>query len=284
MNPHKDALWVPTPKFIPFREGNILPRAECSFHISDPELKIASSNAMYPVSAGLCQNLFYKEVFQEMHSLNKIYNPGGFEALKKEEIDLFITYANDEQVADIRQTIPSLKQVTLHFEPLIFMVHASNPVQNLSLEQIRALYEGKITNWKEVGGKDESIFTFQLTSPNNVSGTAFLEFVNMNTIDKNHQWSETMLDVVDSVADNIGGIGNLFWSYYAKIYANKYTRMLSIDGKSFSNPAYPCRLPISMLYDGNNCKSQLHQLVEYLSSEEGIQLVKKCNECQRIIE
>ena len=284
MNPHKDALWVPTPKFIPFREGNILPRVECTFHLSDPELKIASSNAMYPVSAGLCQNLFRKEVFQEMHSLNKIYNPGGFEALKKGEIDLFITYANDEQVADIRQTIPTLKQVTLHLEPLIFMVHTSNPVQNLSLEQIRALYEGKITNWKEVGGKDEPVFTFQLTSPNNVSGTAFLEFVKGNAMDENHQWSETMLDVVDSVADNIGGIGNLFWSYYAKIYANKYTRMLRIEGKSFNDTAYPCRLPISMLYDGNSRKTQLHQLVEYLSTEEGILLVKKCNQCQRTIE
>ena len=103
-------------------------------------------------------------------------------------------------------------------------------------------------------------------------------------MDGNHQWSETMWDVVDSVADNIGGIGNLFWSYYAKIYANKYTRMVSIDGKSFDDPVYPCRLPIGMLYDGNNSKSQLHQLVEYLCSEEGIQLVRKCNECQRTIE
>ena len=284
MEPHKHALWVPTPKFIPFREGNILPHVKCSFHLSDPELKIASSNAMYPVSAGIFQNLFCKEVFREMHSLNKIFNPGGFDALKKGEIDLFITYANDEQVADIRQTVPSLKQVTLHLEPLIFMVHTSNPVQNITMEQMRAMYEGKITNWKEVGGKDEPVFTFQLTSPNNVSGTAFLEFVKGNTMDGNHQWSETMWDVVDSVADNIGGIGNLFWSYYAKIYANKYTRMVSIDGKSFSDSAYPCRLPISMLYDGNNSKSQLHQLVEYLSSEEGIQLVRKCNECQRTIE
>jgi len=37
------------------------------------------------------------------------------------------------------------------------MVHPSNPVQDLTLEQLRDIYMGKITNWKEVGGESKAI-------------------------------------------------------------------------------------------------------------------------------
>jgi len=37
------------------------------------------------------------------------------------------------------------------------IVHSSNPIQSLTLEQIRDIYEGKITNWKELGGPDLAI-------------------------------------------------------------------------------------------------------------------------------
>lgn len=36
-------------------------------------------------------------------------------------------------------------------------VHPSNPLANLSLDQIRAIYSGKIRNWSELGGPDQAI-------------------------------------------------------------------------------------------------------------------------------
>ncbi|MGV2434793.1 MAG UNVERIFIED_CONTAM: hypothetical protein LVT10_07835 [Anaerolineae bacterium] len=35
---------------------------------------------------------------------------------------------------------------------LVFIVHPSNPIDQLTLAQIRAIYGGEITNWQEVGG------------------------------------------------------------------------------------------------------------------------------------
>ncbi|MBO6308579.1 MAG: substrate-binding domain-containing protein, partial [Oribacterium sp.] len=46
-------------------------------------------------------------------------------------------------------------------DALIFVVNKDNPVDNLTTDQIRDIYSGKITNWKEVGGNDAEIKAFQ---------------------------------------------------------------------------------------------------------------------------
>ena len=42
-------------------------------------------------------------------------------------------------------------------DALVPVVHPENTVKELSLEQLRGIYAGTISNWKDVGGKDETI-------------------------------------------------------------------------------------------------------------------------------
>ncbi len=42
---------------------------------------------------------------------------------------------------------------------LPILVHPSNPVQDLTVEQVRNIYLGRISNWKELGGPDKKIVT-----------------------------------------------------------------------------------------------------------------------------
>lgn len=46
-------------------------------------------------------------------------------------------------------------------DALVFYVSANNPVTELTSAQLRSIYTGKITNWSEVGGRDEEILAFQ---------------------------------------------------------------------------------------------------------------------------
>jgi phosphate transport system substrate-binding protein len=45
-------------------------------------------------------------------------------------------------------------------DEIVFVVHPSNPVTKLTLEQIGDIHTGKITNWKQVGGKDQAITVY----------------------------------------------------------------------------------------------------------------------------
>jgi len=52
---------------------------------------------------------------------------------------------------------PDLKPVTIGQDGIALVVHSSNPVRKLNKQQIQDIYTGKITNWKDVGGKDAPI-------------------------------------------------------------------------------------------------------------------------------
>lgn len=47
--------------------------------------------------------------------------------------------------------------ITMARDGIAIVVHPSNPVSNLTREQVRAIYEGKTANWRDVGGDDRPI-------------------------------------------------------------------------------------------------------------------------------
>lgn len=56
---------------------------------------------------------------------------------------------SDEEIAK-----NGLRLFPLAIEPILIMVNEANPITDLSAEQVRAVFRGEITNWKEVGGQD----------------------------------------------------------------------------------------------------------------------------------
>lgn len=59
---------------------------------------------------------------------------------------------SDEEVAK-----ENLRVFPLALEPILILTHRDNPVSNISSQQTRDIFSGKITNWLELGGKDQNI-------------------------------------------------------------------------------------------------------------------------------
>lgn len=112
--------------------------------------------------------------------------------------------------------IESMKQKNGGIEPyrvsvakdgITIYTHQSNPVEQLTIAQLRDIYEGKITNWKEVGGNDAKIILY---GRENSSGT--YEFFKEHVLDKGDFAPTTQTlpgtaQVVDNVTKDPNGIG-----------------------------------------------------------------------------
>ncbi len=59
-------------------------------------------------------------------------------------------------------------EIAVAQDGLAVYVHESCPIKSLTIEQLRLIYTGKITNWKDIGGKDARIVLY---SRENSSGT-----------------------------------------------------------------------------------------------------------------
>ena len=71
---------------------------------------------------------------------------------------MLIVYEAPEYVKEeLAEADAKLEQKAIGRDALVFIVNESNPVQSLTQQQLRDIYAGRITNWKEVGGDDAKI-------------------------------------------------------------------------------------------------------------------------------
>ena len=127
------------------------------------------------------------------------------------------------------------------------IVHPSNPITNLSLEQLRAIYAGKVRNWRQVGGIDRQVVAISRDSS---SGT--FEVWNQIVLGKrlrvrpDAQLQASNGAVAQAVAGNKYAIG-----YVGIGYLNKHIKALSVDGVSANREtaqsgAYPIARGLNM--------------------------------------
>lgn len=88
------------------------------------------------------------------------------------------------------------------------IVHPSNPINDLSVEEVAKVFSGAITNWRFLGGQDQSIVVF---SRDNNSGTwdTFNNLVlkKKRKLSKKAQRLESSDELSDRVSSTVGAIG-----------------------------------------------------------------------------
>ena len=97
------------------------------------------------------------EAFMEDTGANFTYNATGsgtgIKAVKDGTCDIGLSsrYLKDSEKAE------GLKETILAIDGIAIIVHTENPVADLTVEQIAAIFRGEITNWSELGGADGEI-------------------------------------------------------------------------------------------------------------------------------
>lgn len=165
-------------------------------------------------------------------------------------------------------------RIVVAVDAIVPVVNNANPVKDITLATLKAVYEGKITNWKEIGGDDAPIV---VVSRDSSSGT--FECWEELVMKKARVTPRALMQasngtVVQAVAKNKNAIG-----YIGLGYVDNQTKALEIAGKKASAEAAKTKhWPLSRdLYFFTNGAPQgdVKTFVDFMLSADGQKLVKE---------
>ncbi len=214
--------------------------------------------------------------------------PASFRELAEGTADLgFLLHASDEQAAYAKEY-----GVTYEYEPyakdaFVFFVNKDNPVDSLTMDQLKNIYAGKITNWKEVGGSDEPIIAYQRNEGSG-SQTGLYQYV-ISPDEVMDPPTEIRIGdmggIIDAVAHFENARGALGYSYLYFVTNQHYDediKLLKVNGfapdeANIRSDKYPMVTEYCLVTRSGEATegSFLRQIIDWCLSDQGQALAKK---------
>lgn len=224
----------------------------------------------------------FAEVFQKMHkgisvTVKKTGSGDGAAALVDGRCDI-ATMSRFMKAKEFKKAVENGKMPVAHvvaMDGVCVVVHPSNPVKEMTSEQVRMIYKGEITNWKDLGGADMKIV---IISRDTSSGT-------YETFHKLVMKKEKMAAGVEYVNSNpqaharvkttAGAVG-----YVGLGFVDRDVRALKIDGvmpnrRTIAKGVYPVSRPLFMFTNGYpKLGSRVHAFVTFHLGERGQEIIE----------
>ena len=198
-----------------------------------------------------------------------------------DSVKLIIAYEAPESVKEeLKADGDPLEQKAIGRDALVFIVNEDNPVQSLTRQQLKDIYAGTITNWKDVGGKDQEIIAFQRRADSG-SQTLFQKLLIQGgpLMEAPTELAPTAMgELVDSIAEynnSANAIGFSVYYYIDQMYSKPGLRLLAVDGVTPSNEtiadqSYPlCNEFYAAILQDSAADSPERRIYEWLSTDAG---------------
>ena len=210
---------------------------------------------------------------------------GGYKLLGEKQTDIFFgAYPSEEQIGTAKEKGTEFVYTPIGADAFVFFVHQDNPIDSLTTEQIQKIYSGEITNWKELGGKNEEIVAFQRNEGSG-SQSMLIRFMGDVPIMEPpiERVNDLMAGIVEQVANyksKSGSIGFSFRYYMEGIIKNPDIKLLAVDGvkptvENIKQKTYPITGPLyAVTYSGND-KENVEKLLQWILSDEGKAIIEK---------
>ncbi|MBN2374506.1 phosphate ABC transporter substrate-binding protein [bacterium] len=180
----------------------------------------------------------------------------------------------DEELCEAISKGVDLKGNIVAMEGVGMIVHPSNAVKDLSAQQIKDIYSGKISYWNEVGGDAGKIVIISREDTSDIFH-AFTQWIMAGENTRTDALVQrTSPSVITTVSRNIGAIG------YAELgYITDHVKVVSIDGVEASkmnilSSKYLFSRPIYMYTNGGH-EGIIKSFIDFVLSHNGQTIVEK---------
>lgn len=221
------------------------------------------------------------EVYMDKHSdINISVRGGGSSIGIKSAINKTIDIGNasrkisEKEANLVEDKDTDLIETAIAKDAISIVIHKNNPINNLSMEQLKAIYSGKIENWQQIGGKDQDIIVIS----RDVSSGSFMVFnevvLDSSNIKENSMRLASNNAIATTVSYTPGAIG-----YIGMGYVSEELKTLSIDGvysskeSALSNEYKLNRL--LYVYTYSTPRKPALEFIDFILSTEGQDIVEE---------
>ncbi len=197
----------------------------------------------------------------------------GVEAVGKGTVD--IGMSSRDLKTEEKAKYPDLVEHVIAKDGIAIIVHPSNKVSSITEDQIKKIYEGTFTNWKELGGDDKKIV---VVSRDSASGTRefFIEYVMKNgNITKTALEKNSNGAIQQTISQTPGAIGYVGLGYLENVKAiwiDKDGPPIEPTVQNVLDNKYPISREIYLLTKGP-AAGTAKEYIDFILSDEGQNLV-----------
>ena len=248
--------------------------------------RLDGSTATIPLSEALVQSLLDYTPEQAQEFVNHATTHAAYENLINGDCDIiFVTPPSAEELQLMDDSGQQFEVVPVVKDAFVFLTGVDNPVESLTVEQLKGIYTGQITNWNEVGGPDAAITAYQ--RPDN-SGSQTLMYKLLVPADEIMEAPHELIiadmgGLIDAVSDYQAGPTSLGYSvfYYANgMYTSEGSHMLAVDGvaptvETIASGEYPLTDAYYAVFrTGDDENPAVRELIDWILTDEGQKLMQ----------
>ena len=273
-------------EYMPFEEETKIAKLgrESSLKLSENLPILDGAAAVFPVYSSFINAVYPDDVKYQEAPFYYNNTSLGYQKLARKETDIFFgAYPSAEQIEYASDNNTEFEYTPIGKEGFVFFVNKDNPVNNLTTEQVKGIYSGKITNWKEVGGKDEKIVAFQRKEDSGSQSMLkrFMEDTKLMNPPREHiiDTMSGITDMVSNYRNYSNSIGFSFRYYIEGIIKNPDIKLISIDGvaptlDNISSDSYPITTNLYAVTYKNNSNPNVKLLIDWILSDEGQEIIE----------
>ena len=257
------------------------------------QLKMDGAIALYPVYAAFVQAVYVNSEDRPTYEGAACTNTvNAYDRLIKRDADvIFAAAPSADQLDQAARAGMELHLTPIGREAFVFFVNSKNPVEGLTVEEIQRIYTGEITNWREVGGKNQSIRPFQRAA--NSGSQSALERL-MDGLPLMEPEKEDRVSAMDGIIRQVAdyrnfsnALGFSFRFYATEMVSDGDIRLLAVNGapptkETIRDGSYPLTSefyavtasPVGMPAPESYNKD-LGAFLDWILSEQGQEIIEK---------
>ncbi|MBQ7637413.1 MAG: substrate-binding domain-containing protein [Clostridia bacterium] len=221
-----------------------------------------------------------------------------YKAIIDGEFDILLAYEPSEEAKKyVEDSGEELEMTPIGIDALVFICSKDNPVKSLSVDQIKSVYKGETTNWKDLGGNDADIIAYQRNTDSG-SQTLFDKLINLGDelMDPPEgQRVGSMIGLLEAVAEydnSENALGYTVYYYLTNMESDKLNtaKILAVDGvdpsnETIGNGSYPLTNDFYVVIRSSAASDSPERILyNWICSERGRQLVLAENYPVRLLE